>query len=200
MTVNKNAIEDAEDVISQLAAAQKSMQDAKETYEKLKRKAADDLATKINNLVETAQFDAEEFYSRCFSSLIKNSDTAISIATKMLNKYKPDDSLLLNALKQEGLLTSLSAYKNKKDGTAVRQKSGEPRKISYKYKLEDGEKEKLDSKLIKDGMHRHDPAFWCPKQGATASKPDWFSNSSVEFIASQEEREEFDKYKARVKA
>lgn len=193
MAVNKIVVEDAEDVISQLEAAKKSMQDAKDTYEELKEKAADNLATKINDLVETAQFDAEEFYSRCFSTLIKDSDTAISIATQMLNTYKPDDSLLLSALNKGGLLTSVSVQKKKKDGTAVRQKSGEPRKISYRYKLEEGEQEKLRNNLIKEGMHRHDPKEWCPKQGATKNKPDWFNDKYAEFVISKEEKEQYDK-------
>jgi hypothetical protein len=198
MAVNKDVIEDAGDVASQLAAAEKSMQDAKDAYEKLKKKAADDFATKINALVKTAQFDAEEFFSRCFSTLIKDSDTAISIATQMLNTYKPDDSFLLNALNKGGLLTSVSVRKNKKDGTAGQRKSGEPRKISYRYKLEEGEQEKLRNNQIKEGMHRHDPAHWCPKQGASKSKPDWFNDRYAEFVISKEEKEQYDK--RRVKA
>ncbi|MBU2767613.1 hypothetical protein HAP94_15905 [Acidithiobacillus ferrivorans] len=195
MTVNKNVV-DAEDVISQLEDAKKSMQVAKETYEKLKEKAADDLATKINYLVETAQFDAEGFYSRCFRPLIKDSDTAIRIAVQILIDNKPDDRLILKAFKNKGLLTS------KRSATAGQHKSGASRNTSYKYELENGEREKLDNNEIKEGKHRHHPAHWSPTMGPPANKPEWSKNetSYAVFSINEKEKDEYDKYKAQAKA
>jgi hypothetical protein len=182
-----------DDAFANLEALKKAAEEAAQKYEDGKKKQAEVISNKINTLVTTAQFSADQFYESCFSSLVTDSEQAIPIAIKMLKETQAGDDKIHKAFRDAGLLVTLGqSIGPRAGGTADSATTGKKtRTKSFMYKLEPGEREKLDSGDITEGVHRHDPAFWCPTMGKSETKPDWFfskdKSTSARFVRSEEE-------------
>ena len=185
------------DILAQLEHAMKKKEDAEREYRELKKNLSSTITAEINNLIKSASIEPMALYESCIANMTMSADEALEMSASLILKAGVPDSQAFNILKSHRALVSVSAA-----GRGEGSKERSARAMVFRYKLEAGEKDLMESGKITEGVHRHDPEFWCPKRKSDKNPEDWYDvpGKFAEFVRTAEESARYKKYIAAKKA
>ena len=191
MSVKSTEVE--EDVLAQLEEARRLKEKADQHLAELEKRSTAEITKKINVLIKSVSLEPMSLYDACIASMSINSDVALQMAARLILKAGLPDAQSLAILKSHLALRSVSSESAKEKGEKG------SRTMFFLYMLDPGEKDAIDGGLMTEGVHRHDPAYWCPRR-ESGKNPEWYNeeNRWAEFKRTADESAIYKNYKQKV--